>query len=222
MYCYTLTVGDQPVVEDKIRISMREGLVTPVVYLGEETDGDEKTEVFIPIAQEWFNKMIELDQLELQNPHYQNLPALPPLSILHADLGDTKDNEGHLVSRPCNERDRRVLLLVQPPPDDDHVRYTGSYKKETFVDGRVRQSFPRMDEVTGIDLLGEVAGKMLIIMHPGARFRVGRRKSHPTGWHMYQLSTSGSRPRLQEFPRVVPGGIEFRGADWRPEAEEAA
>ena len=187
MYCYTVVVGDYVV--DEIEHEMREGVTTPVVYIGE----DKGEEIFIPVAKELFEVEVKLDQDALEH-ELKGSGVLSLATITNGEFVAGGDN-GVIVSRPTRESDRRALVLVKPPADDNKVRYSGTYKVQRHAGPKnnrvVRASYSKLDDTIGIEVLGAVNGTVLITMDPGASFRVGRKRGSEDKYHLYQLSDSG-------------------------------
>jgi hypothetical protein len=202
MYCFTLVAGSE--VERGIRIKNSSVPAScPGVSVGD-------TETFLAVSQDWFDQMINLDQKALELPALKGKQlALPTLmNTEFTEEGLVTQPTGHLkdlakcclVSRPGNDLDRRALVhLMRPQPQG--YRATGCYKVES-VSARgtgglkVIRNYPPLDEVVGIEMVAEVAGGALFIMHPGAAFRVALPRGSEPPFVMYRLTPSGMRPNL--------------------------
>lgn len=205
MHCYTLRIGGVP--ERGIQLSMTPGHPVPVVVVGPQENG-----AVVPVDKAWFDHWSNLQQMALQLPECKGRTlGLPKLA--HCELeGETLQNY-KLVSRPGDEEDRRVLVRLMPP-EGEKVRYTGSYKIESLNEqtNRVVRSYPRLDDVVGIEhIAGYDESEALIIMYPGAAFRVTRPRGSKPDFHMYKLTSSGSKPRIIDLTPRRDGG-EFRAA----------
>lgn len=192
MYCFTLNVGGD--LSRGIRIEMDGRTPCPGVYIGGEKDG-----VALPVAEEWFHQMVELDRLALELPELKDCDSLKLPLIMNAGLEEKEIEEGasacKLVSRPGNEPDKRALVRVIPP-DEVRIRHSGCYKMETFDGRRVTRGFPKLRDVPGIELLAEVGGEAIFIMGPGAAFRIGMPRGASPKFHMFRLTSTGAKPRL--------------------------
>jgi hypothetical protein len=198
MRCYTLVIGGVP--EEGIRLSMDPGDSVPGVVVGPREHG-----LVVPVDSAWFKTIVDLQQnaLQLQECHGKSL-GLP--LITHCELeGENLEDDGDrkafvLHSRSGRDKDRRVLIHLLPP-EGERVRYTGCHKIESYDKDtqKVTRQYPKLDDVVGIELIAGTHGEALIIMHPGASFRVTRSKSsHHPDFHLYMLIASRS-PKIKEL-----------------------
>lgn len=188
MFCFTLVIGEAP--QKGLRISMEEERPVPVLTLGGPTG------ITIPVEENWFKAMVDLDRRLLEIPELRSRTFGLPL-LLNTDFeGDTAENTV-LISRPGYEKDNRALVRLVPP-EGEKVTYSGSYRIEQMDSrGRVVTRFPKLEDVVGIEVIATHESEALVILHPGAAFRAVRRGKT----HAYRLLP---RPRIIEI-QPTPG-----------------
>ena len=202
MQCFTVTVGEGVTRGIRLEIAKSGEASRSGINIG--THG-----LFLPVAQDWFDSMVDLDQKALAFPGL----VVQPLTITHAAFHEegigVTDPSGKvedlprcsLVSRPDNELDRRALVYLTHAARD-RVSYTGCYMSERLAKKqgsdhiKVVRDYPPLEEVIGIEFIAGAGGDAMFIMHPGSAFRVELPRGNNPSFVMYRLTSTGARPNL--------------------------
>lgn len=207
MHCFTLTIGTAIPGEG---IRLRACGRGACVMVGGEHGAR------IPIQDSWFETIVGLDNRALPLPECAGmpLPFIGNVDIEGGNLNIEGDSHPILVARPKTEKDKRVLVHLISITGEA-FNYTGVQRMETFngKEGKVVNDLPKLEDVTGIEVVAEHRSDRLIVMHPGAAFRIWRpgmleltqagcklEELPQDAFYTYKLTT-GKKPHIVRLPR---------------------